>query len=121
VLEKGRLYHAGMPDEVRELIWTIHIEALRPLAEAGKLGCLRYYWREATLLELLFAVARAAQLARSLFRTSPVAGIFLTHSHSGFIHACCLTCLPQGGQLGNQSSQSYYQFWIFDFPKVPDH
>jgi uncharacterized protein YecE (DUF72 family) len=38
VLEKGRLYHAGVPTEIRELVWTMHIEALRPLAEAGKLG-----------------------------------------------------------------------------------
>src|SRR5512144_3192535 len=41
-LEKGRLYHGGVPTEVRELVWTMHIEALRPLAEAGKLGCLLF-------------------------------------------------------------------------------
>jgi uncharacterized protein DUF72 len=29
VLEKGRLYHAGLPTEIRELVWTMHIEAAR--------------------------------------------------------------------------------------------
>ena len=42
VLEKGRLYHGGVPAEIRELVWRMHIEALRPLAEAGKLGCLLF-------------------------------------------------------------------------------
>ena len=42
VLEKGRLYHGGVPAEIRELVWTMHIEALRPLADAGKLGCLLF-------------------------------------------------------------------------------
>ena len=42
VLEKGRLYHGGVPAEIRELVWSMHIEALRPLAEAGKLGCLLF-------------------------------------------------------------------------------
>jgi uncharacterized protein YecE (DUF72 family) len=42
VLEKGRLYHDGVPTDVRELVWTMHIEALRPLAEAGKLGCMLF-------------------------------------------------------------------------------
>ena len=42
VLEKGRLYHGGVPAKVRELVWTMHIEALQPLAEAGKLGCMLF-------------------------------------------------------------------------------
>jgi uncharacterized protein YecE (DUF72 family) len=42
VLEKRRLYHGGVPADVRELVWTMHIEALRPLAEAGKLGCMLF-------------------------------------------------------------------------------
>jgi uncharacterized protein YecE (DUF72 family) len=42
VLERGRLYHGGLPADVRELVWTMHIEALRPLAEVGKLGCLLF-------------------------------------------------------------------------------
>jgi uncharacterized protein YecE (DUF72 family) len=42
VLDKDRLYHRGVPAEIRELVWTMHIEALRPLAEAGKLGCMLF-------------------------------------------------------------------------------
>jgi uncharacterized protein YecE (DUF72 family) len=45
VLDKGRLYHSSVPAEIRELVWTMHIEALRPLAEAGKLGCLLFQFR----------------------------------------------------------------------------
>ena len=42
VVEKSRLYHGSVPADVRELIWSMHIEALRPLAEAGKLGCMLF-------------------------------------------------------------------------------
>src|SRR5512132_3478802 len=42
VVEKGRLYHGSVPADVRELIWSMHIEALRPLAEASKLGCVLF-------------------------------------------------------------------------------
>jgi uncharacterized protein YecE (DUF72 family) len=42
LLEKGRVYQSAVPADVRELVWTMHIEALRPLAEAGKLGCVLF-------------------------------------------------------------------------------
>ena len=41
-IDKGRLYLSAVPAEVCELIWTMHIEALRPLADAGKLGCVLF-------------------------------------------------------------------------------
>ena len=42
MLEKGRLFHGGLPADARELIWTMHIEALRPLVDPAKIGCMLF-------------------------------------------------------------------------------
>jgi uncharacterized protein YecE (DUF72 family) len=41
-LEKKRLYASELPPEAMDLLWRMHIEALRPLAEQGKLGCVLF-------------------------------------------------------------------------------
>jgi uncharacterized protein YecE (DUF72 family) len=40
--EKKRIYLNTMPPEGQEILWNIHTEALRPLAEQGKLGCIPF-------------------------------------------------------------------------------
>jgi len=39
---KRRVYLSAVPPEARELVWNLHREALAPLAEAGKLGCVLF-------------------------------------------------------------------------------
>lgn len=40
--EKRRVYLGALAPEGRDLLWSMHVEALRPLADAGKLGCLLF-------------------------------------------------------------------------------
>ncbi len=40
--EKKRIYLNAIPPEGQEILWKIHTEALRPLAEQGKLGCVLF-------------------------------------------------------------------------------
>jgi uncharacterized protein YecE (DUF72 family) len=37
-----RIYLNSIPPEEQEILWDIHIKALRPLAELGKLGCVLF-------------------------------------------------------------------------------
>lgn len=51
VREKRRAYLREMPLQVVAAIWSLHVEALRPLADAGKLGCVLFQfppWFRAT-------------------------------------------------------------------------
>jgi Uncharacterized conserved protein len=41
-LEKRRVYPNVLPPEAIDLLWRMHTEALRPLAEQGKLGCMLF-------------------------------------------------------------------------------
>jgi uncharacterized protein YecE (DUF72 family) len=41
-LDKQRLYLRAAPAEIVELVWALHIDALRPLADSGKLGCVLF-------------------------------------------------------------------------------
>lgn len=41
-LEKKRVYPNALPPQAIDLLWTMHAEALRPLAELGKLGCVLF-------------------------------------------------------------------------------
>jgi uncharacterized protein YecE (DUF72 family) len=41
-VDKQRLYLREAPKEIVELVWSLHIDALRPLADAGKLGCVLF-------------------------------------------------------------------------------
>jgi uncharacterized protein YecE (DUF72 family) len=40
--DKQRFYLRDAPDEIVELVWALHIDALRPLADARKLGCVLF-------------------------------------------------------------------------------
>lgn len=40
--EKRRVYLRALSAQGRDLLWSLHVEALRPLAEAGKLGCVLF-------------------------------------------------------------------------------
>ncbi|MDQ3796112.1 MAG: DUF72 domain-containing protein, partial [Pseudomonadota bacterium] len=40
--DKNRIYLNAIPPEGQEILWDIHTEALRPLAELGKLGCVLF-------------------------------------------------------------------------------
>jgi uncharacterized protein YecE (DUF72 family) len=47
VAEKRRIYLRDLPEEVEKRIWEMQAQALRPLAGAGKLGCVLFqfpYW-----------------------------------------------------------------------------
>ena len=49
--EKKRVYLRDVPPQAVELIWAMHVEALRLLAAAGKLGCVLFQfppWFQAT-------------------------------------------------------------------------
>jgi len=39
---KRRVYLSAVPPAARDLLWEMHVQALRPLAEAGKLGCVLF-------------------------------------------------------------------------------
>jgi uncharacterized protein YecE (DUF72 family) len=41
-LDKRRLYLRRAPDEIIDRVWALHVDALRPLADAGKLGCVLF-------------------------------------------------------------------------------
>lgn len=41
-VEKQRMYLNALPRQAQELLWKIHAEALEPLAEQGKLGCVLF-------------------------------------------------------------------------------
>jgi uncharacterized protein YecE (DUF72 family) len=41
-LEKRRVYPSALSTQAIDLLWEIHVEALRPLAEQGKLGCVLF-------------------------------------------------------------------------------
>jgi uncharacterized protein YecE (DUF72 family) len=40
--ERERIYLNAIPPKAQDILWNIHIEALRPLAEQGKLGCVLF-------------------------------------------------------------------------------
>lgn len=40
--EKNRVYLSDVPEEARTLIWQMQVQALAPLAAAGKLGCMLF-------------------------------------------------------------------------------
>jgi uncharacterized protein YecE (DUF72 family) len=40
--DKKRIYLDGIPPRGQEILWNIHYEALRPLAELAKLGCVLF-------------------------------------------------------------------------------
>jgi uncharacterized protein YecE (DUF72 family) len=42
IAEKSRVYLRDIPDEAEKLIWEMQTQALAPLAEAGKLGCVLF-------------------------------------------------------------------------------
>ena len=67
MLKKGRLYHDRLPADVRELVWTMHIEALRPLADTGELGCV--------LFSVPAVVSEQPRQRRLLARASRAAGV----------------------------------------------
>ena len=39
LVEKKRDYLSQVPNEPRNLVWEMQVQALTPLATAGKLGC----------------------------------------------------------------------------------
>ena len=41
-LDKKRVYPDALPAKAIDLLWRMHVEALRPLAELGKLGCVLF-------------------------------------------------------------------------------
>ena len=42
IAEKSRVYLRDIPEEADKLIWEMQAQALSPLAEAGKLGCVLF-------------------------------------------------------------------------------
>jgi uncharacterized protein YecE (DUF72 family) len=40
--EKNRVYLSDVPHEAQTLIWEMQVQALAPLAAAGKLGCMLF-------------------------------------------------------------------------------
>ena len=42
LFEKKRVYLSDVPEEARTLIWEMQVQALAPLAAAGKLGCMLF-------------------------------------------------------------------------------
>ncbi|MGH8501473.1 MAG: DUF72 domain-containing protein [Gammaproteobacteria bacterium] len=41
-LDKKRVYPDALPAKAIDLLWRMHVEALRPLADLGKLGCVLF-------------------------------------------------------------------------------